>query len=256
MKKLRTVSLTLILLATTVSPAAASPILVYNNFGDPSISGHEEALFDPSTQLAELDDQASEPDNSSEVFGADGPSIEGSSVGVGFSAAALSFTPTTNVTFHSLEVAVEVDPGSLIASLAMDGGGHPGAVLESFTFTGPLAPGPVVEGDSTKHPMLKAGTTYWITLFPGDSNTNGLWFLNSTGAEEFSSSSDGTNWTVQEGASPVLEVEGDPTIGSAIGAPIPEPSTLVILTLSLVGMAGYHAWQRSLGLSLALLDAR
>src|SRR5262249_40944099 len=134
MKTLRTVSVILILLAAAVSPAAAAPILVYNSFGP-----------DPN-------DHASEPDNASDTFHTQSVTPLSDSLGP-TAEAACSFTPSMPVTFHSVEVAWELDQGTpQIAGLRPDVGGLPGpTALESFTFT----PGPtpmVFEGTNTLTP--------------------------------------------------------------------------------------------------------
>jgi hypothetical protein len=66
-----------------------------------------------------------------------------------------------------------------------DAGGEPGAILDRMdAFTSSLAP-TLVTFMSTLHPVLTAGTPYWLVatadLLTGQPNTQLLWFQNATG---------------------------------------------------------------------------
>jgi hypothetical protein len=253
MKPLCALSLLLVLLAWAVSPAAAAPILLYNNLGpNPTVEGPE-------------------PDNASDMYNTDSASAGPITSFALKLALAQRFTPTTTDTFHSLELGLgyltePAGPPTLIVKLVRDAAGKPSTnpadVLETFTFstvpldsTLPSNPGTVQEGVDmgpvSAHPLLTMGTPYWVTVTDGTAFTFGEWFQNSTLATGTLAGSlnGGATWPL--GASGIalsLEVEGDP---------IPEPSTLAVLLVALVGLAGYHTWQRRRsGLTLALSQCR
>jgi hypothetical protein len=195
-------------------PCRAAPIVVYDNFG---------------------------PGQTYDTTGA--YSVTGAAVPrLGQGEEALSFTPASTVTLHSLLLPLTYLTGtnSLLVSLRADAGGQPApTALESFTFTGlpTFFNSAVVEADSTLDPLLQAGLTYWVTVFPGAADTGGGWLLNSTGAVGRSFSSDGSTWTsTPTNTSPALEVLGDP-------AAVPEPPTLALLLLLGVGVAATAWWQ-------------
>jgi hypothetical protein len=84
------------------------------------------------------------------------------------------------------------------------------------------------------------------------------WFFNgilATGGVLESTAGAGGPWAAPSNSTALsLEVEGDPPVPVAT---IPEPSTLAVLLVALVGMVGYHAWQRRrAGLRLALIQCR
>jgi hypothetical protein len=194
--------------AVLPSRSQASPIVVYDNFGPGqsyNIGGWNVAG----------------PTNP------DGPAFE--------QAVAEPFTPATTVTLDS--VLVPIFPvgatNSVIVSLRSDvigpGGAEPGAPLESFTVTGLPAGGTVFELDSISHPILDAGTTYWIAVFPGTSDGFAAWNENTTGASGISFTFDGGNtwnWDYYSSTfgntSAAFEV-----LGNQVSTP--EPSSLAML---------------------------
>jgi hypothetical protein len=235
MKTRRLFSLLLVLLAGPVAPATAGIILLYNN-------------------LDTANDEASEPDNSGENYSVSSPSLASIPPGTGI---ASSFTASQTDTLRALELALGATASSVsvTASLRPDVNGLPGPPLESFTFTG-LVTFPqsrVLEGDSLTHPLLTAGTQYWVAVVvPASSPADALWFLSLIADGPIATSLDeGSFWgNVGTGELNGFEVEGDPLGGSAV---LPEPSTLAVLLIALVGMASHHAWQRRrAGMRLAL----
>jgi glucose/arabinose dehydrogenase len=141
----------------------------------------------------------------------------------GFGAAvALSFTPTSNFHFSSVELPLVWFSGtdSFIVYLMSDAGGSPGTILETFPITGlPSNNTPAVTMFvSTNHTPLEAGTTYWIAAAPVANDTAGFWLMNPTGASGYSrTANDSKTWLPQVGASPAMEVDGTPmTFGGGI----------------------------------------
>jgi hypothetical protein len=139
-----------------------------------------------------------------------------------------TFTPTISATFSSLDIALSCTfgcPDPFTVSLDANSAGAPGSTLESFTVPG-VSLGllgtnnaPLVL-DSVLHPLLTAGTQYWVTAASDLSNSIG-WNLNSTGdsSTEAISTDDGINWFPTSGLTPgAYQVNGAPE------AATPEPS--------------------------------
>jgi len=192
--------LSFLILAMMAARSDASPVVVYNNFG------------------------AGESYNTTNAW-----TVEGTSTFFGQSELAESFTPTSTVTLDAVLLPLERISGtnSLIVSLRPDASGQPGTTsLESFTLTTlPTLPtSSVFQLNSLANPVLDAGVTYWITLFPGAANTEVGWMFNSTGADHYSSSSNGgATWQANLfNPAPAMEILGDPV-------PTPEPSTISML---------------------------
>jgi hypothetical protein len=146
------------------------------------------------------------------------------------------FTPTGNsYTLDSIKLAVELESGTdrILVSLVDDSSGRPGtSALESFSVTG-LAPWPagsVLTVDSLTHPVLNAGTQYWLVLVGGDSTTSAGWNLNSVGLSTESNvyRFDGGAW----GFRPLSAPGAFETNGTVI----PEPATLSLSALGCLAM--------------------
>ena len=144
---------------------------------------------------------------------------------------AVSFTPATTVTFDSARLAVAHLGGSNAFTVYLAGNslGTPGSAIE--TFSGLVFPSPgVVTVTSGVHPVLTAGTTYWVvvqamnppnsygaTLW-NDQGIVGGWAHTESGAWYTGSDVTGSN------ATPAFDVSGTQVV--------PEPSTLALLGAS------------------------
>ena len=117
-------------------------------------------------------------------------------------------------------------------ALTADGGDQPGAVIESFAFTGTVLNAignnntPVL-ATSILHPLLTAGTQYWITVTSSLADSID-WNLNSTGdtADEALSFDGGASWFSPSGLTPgAFEVDS-----------VPEPATFLPIGAGLLGL--------------------
>jgi hypothetical protein len=151
-------------------------------------------------------------------------------------AEAVSFTPMATTNFGSVSLALScffVCPDDYTVDLTADGGAQPGAVIESFTLSaaalGPVGNNnPLAVANSILHPLLTAGTAYWITTSSSldDSIT---WNFNSTGdmSPEAISTDGGATWFSPSGFSPgALEVD-----------PVPEPAAILLFGCGMLVLA-------------------
>lgn len=145
-----------------------------------------------------------------------------------------TFTPTTSADFSSLDIALSnffgTNTDTLTVSLDANSSGAPGAALENLT-VGPGALGTFGNNnaplllDSVLHPLLTAGTQYWVTVSdatggapPPDSN---VWNWNDTSdaSSEAISTDGGTTWFSPSGLTPgAYQVNG--TIQTVPAPPI------------------------------------
>jgi hypothetical protein len=151
----------------------------------------------------------------------------------GYQAVAVSFTPSITDDLASLELALEVGEGvdgNITVDLVNSSSGAPGStVLESFTYDVTNTTPMVVMFNSILNPSLSSGTTYWVEVFPNDSNTGVGWeFDNEDTLGPDVMSTTGGSWTVDSGQyEPSLEVTGVAT---------PEPSTVLLAGLGLLSL--------------------
>jgi hypothetical protein len=93
-------------------------------------------------------------------------------------AAAVSFDPSSTFTLQQIDLALGWVSGtnSFDVSLRNDNNGPTGSVIETWTLAAPSFSGPDLDTlSAANNVVLDAGSTYWITVLPGGSNTWGAW---------------------------------------------------------------------------------
>jgi PEP-CTERM motif len=167
---------------------------------------------------------------------------------------ASAFTAGVSLDLSKIEVAAGLVLGpngaptgvnQLTISLDTDSAGSPGAVLESFTITGAMpilgtfSSGHLVTATSVLHPLLTAGTQYWVVLsVPDDGMSHAAWDLNSLGD---------TGPIVQENHGIEIFHATDASGAMRItGQAVPEPSSIVLVGISAVAGLGRRLRRRSI----------
>jgi hypothetical protein len=158
--------------------------------------------------------------------------------GSGYRVYADAFTVgATSTDLSTIGVAVGFVAGTnqLTINLDADSAGAPGSVIESFTLNGAMPPfgvnsmGNLVTATSVLHPLLTAGTQYWVVVsVPNDGTSQAAWALNSIGdMGPVAVYSDGTPIFIGTGVRGALLVTG-----------VPEPSSIVMVGTSAVVVLG------------------
>jgi hypothetical protein len=180
-------------------------------------------------------------------------------IGIGFEDhvhdVAMAFTPARDYTLDSIEV---IGEGGFLNNvfLMSDSTGVPGSILESFQVTFPnemlgfVAPFELATPrllSSLLHPLLTAGTQFWLAMSAADP-TNSRSFLAVSGRLRVTASEqttgpvafreDAGSWLIQTDDQPAFAVRG-----SVVAAPIPEPETYAMMLAGL-GLVGWMAKRR------------
>lgn len=149
---------------------------------------------------------------------------------------AVPFTVTgADYSFTSVELGLLVD-GSVNVLLMSDANGLPGGVIESMTIQ---ASSNLKLATSLLRPTLNDGVKYWIAPRPIASSEAGWNFSSPAVLGSFASSqSGGVSWFTTRSTAilPALRVNGD-----RLTASVPEPGSL---TLALLGVLGFAGWTR------------
>ena len=169
---------------------------------------------------------------------------------------AVVFTPASDAIFTGVDFAAELlgEPGDLTVALLVTGAsGTPDAALETFTVAAPALPS-LVSIASSLHPVLSAGTEYWLDI--SSASTAALWFDNDQGMlGPVAQNQNGqgfvllTDFAGNPPVQPAFRINDDPVGFSSASAALadlvdaPEPSSLllVIAGLLLYRNRGAHA---------------
>jgi PEP-CTERM motif len=222
----------LLLCACQAGPVSAGPISVFNTFGEPGDTFN----------------------------GKTGGSGQGASVGGGtgpndYDASANQLFPSADVTLDSLRVAAfsGSGPGFMDVVLAADNAGVPGVPLEVFSSVSVPLPaggsvGAIITLNSSLHPQLDAGTSYWLVLEPHDplAPLTAGWNLSLPEVHGVSAvqTSPGGPWQNRpEGILSAFEVLGNPPVPFAPPPAVPEPSSLTLLGFGGLALAGWRRWK-------------
>ena len=154
----------------------------------------------------------------------------------GFFVSGFMFSPSETVNLSRIDApfGLITGPNSFTLTLrAADGpSGGPGTVLECFPATdrlGPIGTNALLDFNSATHPLLTAGTTYWLVATTDDS-TVAEWNVNNQNIH-------GTYYSIQGGRELLIpdqlvgafQVSGD--------LMVPEPASVTLLALGIVGLA-------------------
>lgn len=165
---------------------------------------------------------------------------------------AQAFIAATSGNLSTIEVAVKANPNLVTSTvfhmvLVHDNGGAPGSVIEDLGSIGVTASSfsdntYLAVGTSSSHPLLTAGTTYWVEAlgipsspptFPG---TQAYWASNATGDTTHPNVRfNGGAWSWPGASAGGIQVNS---------AAVPEPSTYLMLLFGLASI-GAVAWRRS-----------
>jgi hypothetical protein len=164
-------------------------------------------------------------------------SESGSNTGLGSLSVAMAFTPVIASPLFAIDLAISYNGiGSDQFSLALttDNNGLPGSTIENWNLTSTFQVatcGQCFESAfSSQHPALQAGAQYWLVIFPNN-DMDGNWMINDAALGTTALSLDGEKtWTSQgNGNIGAFDVRGI--------TPVPESSTLVLLSSGLLGIA-------------------
>lgn len=154
-----------------------------------------------------------------------GSSRPGGSMGQG-----VKFTPSANYTFDSAQVELYYSGfygNSVSFALTSNDSlrGCPGAVLETFPAVSVSTGTSLITFNSTLHPELSSGVTYWLTGLPASSTTDVNWYCSSTATGNAYQNNNGTWGTIYGGPFPL-------PVAAIAGTPVPEPASLSLLILA------------------------
>lgn len=145
------------------------------------------------------------------------------------------FTPGVTATLYQIDLPLSyVTSGDAVVWLTTSVDGRPGAVLEEFTITGIGYMPRVFSLMSVTHPLMTAGTQYWIAAHDtAGSGGRVAWYF-STSATGLVTTRYGSNpWeSPTTRALPAFDV---------LGEALPEPTSLAMLALGALTVLGRRA---------------
>ena len=157
--------------------------------------------------------------------------IEGAGAGRPFDQA-FSFTPESTFRFTQLNVALGIEAGTnaVTVELMNDAAGSPGTALQLWNVNNLPAAYTcctlqTLSGNGTI--VLRLGSTYWVAVFPGATDTSAVWADNTIGATGPEAYNTGSGWHPTRGV-----VNG---AFDVLGAAVPEPAAWAMM---LVGIGG------------------
>jgi hypothetical protein len=149
---------------------------------------------------------------------------------------AKQFSPSFGTyTLDEIDIALmfQTQTSTINVSLCADNAGSPGSVLETFSVVnaGTLSFGSLYVLNSAAHPTMTMGGNYYVTITPGDANSQGGWNFTNDGhnGDMQYSTNGGSTWTGFNNTDGAVTVQGK--LSS-----VPEPASMVVLGLGVLSL--------------------